>query len=182
MHVVPEISGKNLRLRLVTPDDAAFVHGLRVDPSYNAHLSPVTGTIADQRAWIESYKAKEAAGKEAYYIIERLDGHPCGTVRVYGITQDSFTWGSWILNADKPPKAALDSAILVYDIGFGKLQKSKAVFDVRADNERTLRFHRRFGAEQTGSDDENLYFMIANERFYELRDVLSESLRTEIPK
>ncbi|RBI86851.1 N-acetyltransferase, partial [Rhodosalinus halophilus] len=27
------------------PEDAAYLHGLRTDPRYNAHLSPVTGTV-----------------------------------------------------------------------------------------------------------------------------------------
>lgn len=48
MDTIPEITGPRLRLRLVTPGDAAFVYGLRTDPAYNAHLSPVT----DQTAWI----------------------------------------------------------------------------------------------------------------------------------
>ena len=170
------ITGNHLRLRLVTPEDAAFIHGLRTDPAYNLHLSPVTGTVEDQRTWIEAYKTREAAGEEFYYIIERHDDVPCGVVRLYDITEETFTWGSWILNQDKPPKAALESAILIYDIGFFTLNKSCAVFDVRADNERTLRFHRRFGACGTGSDTENLYFELSRERFLVLRAQLYETL------
>ena len=104
------------------PEDAAFIHGLRTDPAYNTHLSPVTGTVADQRAWITAYKTREAAGAELYYIIERRDRVPCGAVRLYDITTDSFTWGSWILNADKPPKAALESALLSFSVGFVSLR------------------------------------------------------------
>lgn len=174
-----ETTGKRLRLRPVTPQDAAFIHGLRTDPGYNAHLSSVTGTVADQRDWITACKAREAAGEEFYYIIERQDGVPCGTVRLYGITEDSFTWGSWILNEDKPPKAALDSAVLLYDIGFEMLEKSRAVFDVRADNTRTVRFHLRFGATQTGRDPENLYFELTRARFADLRPALCKKLEVE---
>ena len=176
MDTVPEIAGKGLRLRPVMPEDAAFIHGLRTDPAYNAHLSAVTGTVADQRAWIIACKTREAAGAELYYIIERLDGVPCGVVRLYDITAESFTWGSWILNAEKPPKAALESALLIYEIGFGVLRKSHAIFDVRADNERVLRFHRRFGAVETGRDAENVYFELTATRFAELRDTLCEKL------
>lgn len=172
----PDIVGQRLQLRLVEPEDAAFIHGLRTDPAYNAHLSPVTGTVADQAAWIAGYKAREAAGTEFYYIIERRDGVPCGAVRLYGITQDSFTWGSWILNTDKPPKAALESALLIYEIGFDRLGKPRAVFDVRLDNERVLQFHRRFGAIETGRDAENLYFELSRARFADLRSALYEKL------
>lgn len=50
--MIPEIAGKRLRLRLVVPGDAAFIHRLRTGPAHNAHLSPVTGTVEDQNAWI----------------------------------------------------------------------------------------------------------------------------------
>ncbi|RMH44058.1 MAG: N-acetyltransferase, partial [Alphaproteobacteria bacterium] len=89
------VEGFRLALRLVRPADAAFIHGLRTDPDIARHLSPVTGTVEDQRRWIEEYKTREAAGTEAYYIIERRDtGRPCGTVRLYDIDGTTFTWGS----------------------------------------------------------------------------------------
>lgn len=155
----PVVEGPNLRLRPVRGGDAAYIHGLRVNPVYNTHLSSVTGTVEDQRAWIERYQLREAAGGEIYYIIERRDtDQPCGTVRLYDIEGDRFTWGSWILDQAKPPKAALESAVLVYDVGFTELGRDLAVFDVRRDNAHTLAFHRRFGAQETGSDDVNIYF------------------------
>ena len=174
------IEGVRLVLRLVEPSDAQFIHGLRTDPAYNTHLSPVTGTVEDQRAWIDAYKAREEAGEEFYYVIERRDHRPCGVVRLYGITEDNFTWGSWLLNSDKPPKAALESALLIYEIGFGILNKSCAVFDVRADNERVLRFHHRFGAVETGRDAENLYFELTHARFVALRAALRDNLEGEV--
>ncbi|WP_417808824.1 GNAT family N-acetyltransferase [Thioclava sp.] len=160
-----EVEGPRLRLRLVSPEDATYIHGLRIDPAYNTHLSSVTGSAEDQRRWIEAYKAREAAGDEYYYVIERRDnGQRCGVVRLYDIKVDQFTWGSWILDANKPPKAALESAFLLYEIGFGDLGLNRAVFDVRSDNEHTQAFHRRLGATETGSDDVNLYFVYPRAR------------------
>lgn len=172
----PRIEGVRLALRLVTPQDAGFIHGLRTDPAYNRHLSAVTGTVEDQRAWIAAYKAREAAGEEAYYIIERRDGVPCGVVRLYGITNDSFTWGSWILNADKPPKAALESAVLSFSVGFHDLGRIRAEIDVRHGNEQAIRFYRRFGMIETGSDADNLYFELTRARFDALHAALRENL------
>lgn len=160
------IEGPQLRLRLVRPDDAAYVHALRTDEQYNTHLSPVTGGIAEQRAWIERYKAREAAGTEFYYVIEHLsDGPPCGLVRLYDIAQDHFTWGSWILGANKPPKAALESATLSFRLGFGGLGAQLAHIDVRKDNGRALAFYRRYGMTQTGEDSGNFYFEYERSRF-----------------
>jgi RimJ/RimL family protein N-acetyltransferase len=153
------VSGLRLDLRLIEPDDAAYVYALRSNPTYNAHLSPVFGTADDQRRWIKNYKAREAEGHEAYFVIERRsDGRPCGLVRLYDIESDCFTWGSWILDAGKPPKAALESALLVYDLGFRELGAEKAVFDVRRENERTIAFHRRYGAVETNTTPNDIYF------------------------
>ena len=162
---IERIEGPNLALRLIQPEDAVFVHGLRVDPGYNRHLSEVRGTAEDQRRWIERYKAREAAGAELYYIIERHDGTRCGTVRLYDITQDSFTWGSWILDQNKTRKAALESAVLIYRAAFELLGLTEARFDVRCDNTNTLAFHRRFGATQTHEDAQDIFFVYPRARF-----------------
>jgi RimJ/RimL family protein N-acetyltransferase len=153
------IVGHCVALRLVTPQDAAYIHSLRTNPVYNAHLSAAAGGVSDQRDWINRYKMREVAGEELYYIIaRRTDQHACGAVRIYDITPIHFTWGSWILDQNKPHQAALDSALLVYQIGFEILGLQKSVFDVRNDNAHTLAFHRRFGAKQMGNDDVNTYF------------------------
>lgn len=152
------VKGHRINLRLVQPDDAVYIYGLRMDPAYNSHLSPVRGTADDQRRWIETYKSREAAGQEFYYVIERTDGMPCGAVRLYDIMAESFTWGSWILDHNKPAKAALESAVLSFDLGFGGLDKAKALIEVRALNTRATAFYRRFGAVETGRNAENIYF------------------------
>jgi RimJ/RimL family protein N-acetyltransferase len=162
---IARVEGPNLRLRLIEPDDAVYVHGLRTDPRYNTHLSAVTGSVEDQRRWIEGYKSREATGQELYYVIERKDGTRCGLVRLYDIEADYFTWGSWILDENKPPKAALESAVLIYEIGFGALGCSRSVFDVRAENENTLAFHKRFGASETGADTRDVFFEYTKETF-----------------
>ncbi len=165
LSVIDNVEGPNLMLRLIEPDDAAYVHSLRTNPVYNNHLSEVTGTIDDQRQWIESYKAREATGQEFYYVIERKDGTRCGLVRLYDIEAECFTWGSWILDENKPSKAALETALLIYDIGFERIGCGHAVFDVRSDNTHTLAFHRRFGAKETDADELNVYFYYARSKF-----------------
>lgn len=174
------VEGPNLALRLITPDDAAYVHGLRIDPAYNQHLSEVSGTAEDQRRWIEGYKTREAEGREFYYIIERKDGRPCGVVRLYDLEADSFTWGSWILDAGKPPKAALESAVLLYEIAFDLLRLSSARFDVRIDNETTLSFHRRFGATETHKTQTDIFFTYPRARYEADREGYMTVLRKEV--
>ncbi|WP_415393765.1 GNAT family N-acetyltransferase [Paracoccus sp. SJTW-4] len=163
------IEGPNLVLRLIQPEDAEYAHGLRTDPIYNAYLSFVTGTIADQRRWIEEYKSREAQGLEYYYVIERrVDGTRCGLVRLYDFDEDHFTWGSWILDANKPAKAALESAVLSFGTGFDILGMTHALIDVRHANTHAAAFYRRFGMKEITEDAQNIFFIYPRETF--LRD------------
>lgn len=159
------VEGPSLVLRLIRPEDADYVYGLRTDPAYNQHLSQVSGNAEDQRRWIEAYKAREAGRRELYYVIERKDGLRCGLVRLYDIGADSFTWGSWILDHNKPFKAALESAVLIYVVGFEILDIPKAVFDVRRENVHTISFHERFKAIRTGESEQDIFFEYPRTQF-----------------
>ncbi len=160
------VPGIGLQLRLIRPGDAEYVHALRSDPTYGTHLSTVTGGVEDQRRWIERYRQREAEGTEAYYVIERRhDGARCGLVRLYDIAGDHFTWGSWILDAGKTPKAALESAVLSMGVGFEALDKSRAVLDVRRANRHAAAFYRRFGMQAAGEDAQNFYFEYRRSRY-----------------
>ncbi|WP_417729619.1 GNAT family N-acetyltransferase [Roseovarius sp.] len=152
------VEGPNLRLRLIDPDDSAYVCGLRTDPALNQYLSTVDGTVQDQRRWIETYKDREARGDEFYFIIERRDGLPCGTVRLYEITAEHFTWGSWVLDARKPRKAALESALLSFGFGFHYLELNVARIDVRADNDHAIAFYQRLGMTEIGQSTDEIEF------------------------
>lgn len=162
---VDRVEGPNLTLRLIQPEDAAYVHGLRTDPAYNRYLSEVRGTVETQRDWIEGYKAREAEGSEFYYVIERNDGTCCGLVRLYDIEADQFTWGSWILDENKPPKAALESAVLSFGVGFDSLGCDLAHVDVRIDNAHAEAFYRRFGMNETHRTAQDIYFEYPRARF-----------------
>ena len=159
------VEGPNLTLRLIRPEDAEYVHGMRTDPTYNRHLSEMRGTVEDQRSWIEAYKAREATLRELYYVIERKDGTRCGVVRLYDIGSNNFTWGSWILDHNKPPKAALESAVLSFGIGFDGLARPQAHVDVRIGNNKAHAFYVRFGMTEIGRDDRDIYFVYPRDRF-----------------
>ena len=67
---IVRVEGPNLILRLIEPEDAAYVHSLRSNPVYNAHLPAVTGTVYNQQILIENYKSHKALCQEFYYVIE----------------------------------------------------------------------------------------------------------------
>lgn len=174
---VPLISGPRLVLRLITPDDASYVHALRTNRLYNRYLSPVSGTVSDQRQWIECYKAQEDLCQQLYYVIERKDGVRCGLVRLYDITAEQFTWGSWILDANKPGKAALESAVLSFGIGFNHLDLSLAKVDVRIGNTHAEAFYRRLGMLETHRTEQDIFFDYTRDMFEENRSFYLQLLR-----
>jgi RimJ/RimL family protein N-acetyltransferase len=154
------LESKTIRLRLIEVSDAEFVLSLRLDARYNQFLSTVSSDINGQQQWIKQYKVDEVEGLQYYFIIERNDGVPCGTIRVYDLKEDSFCWGSWILNEDKTRYAALESAFLIYKFGFETLGFRKSHFDVMKGNDRVVSFHKKMGAIQVGEDKCNYYFEI----------------------
>jgi len=170
------LTSKTVKMRLVEESDAEFIVGLRVDEKYNKHLSAVTGDVEAQVNWIRRYKADEADKLQFYFIIERLDGTRCGTVRIYDIVDDSFCWGSWILNEDKTKYAALESAFLVYEFGFEELKLSKSHFDVRKENEKVISFHKKMGAVKTGETDLDELFEISKKSVLDTKQRLSSKL------
>jgi RimJ/RimL family protein N-acetyltransferase len=159
------IEGKQIDLRLVRLDDAAFIHGLRTDQSLNEYLSEVTGSVEDQRRWIIDYKERELFGCEYYFIIERKDGVRCGVVRLYNIKGDRFTWGSWILDHNKPRKAALESALLSFNFGFETIGLAEANLEVRVNNTRAIEFYRRFGMIEINRTEQEIFFLLPRLQF-----------------
>ncbi|MCB1507180.1 MAG: GNAT family N-acetyltransferase [Hyphomicrobiaceae bacterium] len=162
---VQHVTGLRLNLRLVQSEDADYIFRLRTDPAFNTHLSAVNGTADDQRRWIENYKVREARGEELYYIIERLDGVRCGTVRLYDISAGSFTWGSWILDSNKPRKAALESAVLSFSIGFDELSLERGLVAVNIGNDRAEAFYRRLGMIETHRSAHEIFFVYPRAKF-----------------
>lgn len=181
MKPVPDrVEGLHLDLRLVTPEDAGYIHSLRINPTYNAYMRPsLKGDVEDQRAWIETYKKREADGLEFYFIIVRKDGVRCGTSRLSNIEKEQFTWGSLILDESKPRKAALESAVLSHIVGFEILEKKRVAGYVRHDNTHMQRFLERFGWVRIGDDEDFIYYEFKNESFLNQKNhfmqVLAES-------
>ncbi|QKD71056.1 GNAT family N-acetyltransferase [Proteus terrae] len=151
------LTSKTIKLRLVNEDDAEFILSLRTNSTYNRFLSPVNNDIKKQKEWIKFYKKKEKNNEEFYFIIEKLDNTPCGTVRIYDIHANSFSWGSWILNKNKTRTAAVESALLVYIFGFERKKFSRCHFEVMKGNEKVISFHEKFNATRV-NEDENHYF------------------------
>jgi RimJ/RimL family protein N-acetyltransferase len=154
-----ELKSKTIHFRLAEVSDAQFIHSLRVDKKYNQHLSFVDDNIEKQELWLIEYKKREALKQEYYFIIERnSDSLPIGTVRIYDFIRDeeSFCWGSWILNENKTRFSALECAIMIYDFAFLKLGYKRCHMDIRKENIKVIEFHKRFGVRIIGETKQDL--------------------------
>lgn len=146
-------------LRLAEIGDANFILSLRRDERYNKHLSTTEDKIENQIKWLKRYKERESNKDEYYYIIHRnSDSIPIGTVRIYDFqkNENSFCWGSWILNENKTRYAALECAILIYDYAFLELGFTRCHMDIRKENLKVIEFHKKFGVKIIGETKDDL--------------------------
>lgn len=151
------IEGHRLLLRDVVPADCAFIFDLRTSDSAAAHIS---ATPPDRQSQIDYVAAYQRGSKVAYFIICETDGTPLGTVRLYDPQEESFAWGSWILRANAPRFAAIESALIVYHYALDHLGFSSAHFSVREENAKVWQFHERFGAKRYCSEAGQHHFRI----------------------
>nr|AXY99489.1 butyryltransferase [Proteus vulgaris] len=164
------LKSKTIKLRFVNENDAEFILSLRTNNTYNRFLSHVDNDILQQKKWIEQYKKKEKNNEEFYFIIERLDNTPCGTVRIYDIQDNSFSWGSWILNENKTRTAAIESALLVYIFGFEKKYFTHCHFEVMKGNEKVISFHEKFNARKVDEDEHHYFYEIEPKNIIDIKN------------
>lgn len=154
-----QIIGNNIILRLVEIDDASFVMNLRLNGQKAKFLSKVDDDVAKQKIWLSDYKAREMKGEEFYFIICSKTNMPCGTVRVYDFINESFSWGSWLINSKVAPfTAGIESALLIYEFAFKYLNLKKCHFEVITENTKVRSFHEKMGAWTSSSDPIKTYY------------------------
>jgi RimJ/RimL family protein N-acetyltransferase len=147
------IDGPAFRLRPVRIADAAFIAELRADPERGRYLHHGPAGAVCQRGWLETYFERQ---DDYYFLIEnRETGAPEGTVGIYnagwsigggGQLQRDAEWGRWILR--RGSLAAVESACLVYRMGFEMLDLDSVYCRTIVENASALAFHDSFGMER----------------------------------
>ena len=152
------VRGRQLMFRDATVADAEFILALRTDEKKGEFLSATTPDVQAQRDWLARYAADDT---QVYFIICKLDGTPCGTVRLYDQRSDSFCWGSWIKSDQAPSGFGVESALMIYDFAL-QIGFQRAHFDVRKGNASVIQFHERFGAVKVDESEEDYFFEMSN--------------------
>ncbi len=153
------LHGKHVELRLVEVEDAEFVVSLRSDERSRKYLSVTSDNVEAQREWIRAYKQREAQGEEFYYVIQLPGGLPVGLIRIYDLTPEVFSGGSWIIASGHPRRIAVETVVLLYDLCFDQLGYDKVLLQVVKENKSVIKFHERFGAQLQSEDDKHVYLV-----------------------
>lgn len=173
------VRGRRIVLRNAKVEDSAYILGLRTDDKLAQHLSRVDASLDQQEAYMRRY---ENGDGQAYFVICDLDGKSWGTVRIYDQIDDSFCWGSWIVQTGAPAAAAIETVLLVYFYAFDVLQFSNSHFDVRQDNESVWRFHERFGARLVRQTDLDRYYTLTKQQWSNSRLLYARYLTETDPE
>ena len=141
------LDGLAYRIRPAEAPDAAFILSLRTSDRAAGTLHPVSGRLEDQLAWQRAYEARP---DDWYWIVERLNGEPEGTIGIYDVDRvaGSGEWGRWILQPGS--MAAPESSLLVYRAAFDVIGLAAVTALTVATNAPVLSFHDRAGLERIG--------------------------------
>lgn len=148
------IDGPAFRLRPVRREDAEFIAQLRSDPERCRYLHRAPPGTSAQEKWLAEYFERSG---DYYFLIEnRATRLPEGTAGIYnaGWSIDGGTdrlqrdaeWGRWVLR--RGSLAALESACLVYRLGFEMLDLDSIYCRTILENASALAFHESFGLER----------------------------------
>lgn len=160
-----ELDRYGLHVRLVREGDAEFIVRLRTDVRLGRYIHATANDVEKQREWIKEYQKREAAGKEYYFIFETSAGNPLGVYRLYEITEESFTSGSWIFLPNAPLGASMVAFIIAREIAWEIVPNSKNLYDIKKANKSVLQFTGTFEPKLIRETEDTLYFKNTKDDF-----------------
>ena len=161
-----------VQLRLVNEEDAAFIVNLRTDPQLGRYIHSTSSDVELQKAWIRTYKEREAAGLEYYFIFYK-DGKPFGVNRLYHMEEvNRFTSGSWICLPYTDTNLVVASSLIPRIIAFEMLGREMefGVEGCHEDNKKVIKFNLMVGMKIKGTrvEEKGKYytFNLVKDDFY----------------
>jgi len=133
-----------VRLRPVQMKDAAFIVWLRNQDHVKGRVGDSASDIAGQNKWLETYFERR---NDFYFVLETLDGTPLGTNALYEISGQNAEWGRYIVRPEV--RAALSSAILIFDLAFEKLKIGELLARCVSTNTKMHSIVKKCGFSQT---------------------------------
>src|ERR1700722_15139327 len=135
-----KVEGFGARLRPVRMEDAAYIVWLRNLEHAKGRLGDSAKDVAAQEAWLKEYFGR--AG-DYYFIIETQNGTPAGSFGIYNVTGTSAESGRWVIQPEIP--IAIPSAVIAFDLAFGKLGLTELRAKTVSTNQPVLSLNKKFG-------------------------------------
>lgn len=154
------VEGVGYRLRPVKVSDAAKIIEIRLeDMQRNRYINKISGDIAEQEKWIESYLQRD---NDYYFVIENtLTGHPEGLIGIYDIADNKGEWGRWVIK--KSSLAAIESVDLIFKAAFDHIGLSEVFSRTIENNTAVVSFHDSLNEIRRGVLED--HFIIENESY-----------------
>ena len=156
------LDGNYVTLRNVKSDDAEFILSLRCNEKKSKFLHKTENDVIKQQNYITNCLN---VADQYYFISENKDGKRIGTIRIYDITDTTFTGGSWLMVDGSSPQEVIETEYLMKKYGFCVLNKPKCVFDVRKENKKVIRYHKMMGAKVVGETELDYLFECTKEDY-----------------
>ena len=165
-----EIVKYGLHVRLVREEDAEFIVRLRTDERLGRYIHATSNDVEKQQEWIKAYKQREAGGSEYYFIFETGAGNPLGVYRLYEISEQYFTSGSWIFLPDSPMGASMIAFIIAREIAWDIVPDAINLYDIKKANKSVLLFTSTFTPKVIRETVDTFYFENTKEDFNNHKD------------
>ncbi len=162
--------GKDFYLKPVEDTDAEFLYSLRSNSELCRYISPISGTVEEQKNWIRNYKIREFRNQEYYFKVVNKNNEDQGFVRLYHLDNDKkeVTFGSFLMKPGHDSKAAIEAMILAVNVAFYYLKVNKVLLDVRVKNERAKNFYNRFGYQKIDENELDEFYELTKEDYDKL--------------
>ena len=160
-----ELDRYGLHVRLVREEDAEFIVRLRTDSKLGHYIHATSSDVSKQIEWLQAYKERELRGKDYYFVFEVPQDHPVGVMRIYDISNDAFTIGSWVFDKSSPKGAAILADLIVKEIGWELFPDKVCLWDNMKGNTNVIRFGLSFHPTLIRETDTQLFFSCRKENF-----------------
>lgn len=163
------IQGLTVALRSVEETDAEITYQMRMDKEKTRFIHQISGTIEDQRKYIQSQRKKDG---DYLFLVTNLEGKPIGMRGVYNIHGKEAESGRTIGYGN--PYENMEALLLGFDFAFDILGIEYLHMDAVEGNKSIRSIQEKVGAKRVRDeyDEElgvNLIYSVLNKAVYKER-------------
>ena len=163
------IKGRFCQLHHINLDDADLIYDLRTKRK-DSFLKKTSGTVEDQKKYLESYFKRFSAKEEIYYkVLDVITQKFCGILRLTEINDNLvFNWQSFVVSEDASPNVPLDAMLMIYRTGFEVLGREECgPWEVDKKFVKMMKIHNFMKMAKIVDENDKYYFVAVKKIDYE---------------